>query len=62
MKKLIHLKGVQELDVTQQKEINGGIKKCQSSCAGRPEGARCYYQGHCSCPGECSNNQGCIPY
>lgn len=63
----MNLKGVMSLDKAQQKEINGTAKRCNGNCAGRPDGARCYYQGHCSCPGECSANShgfegGCIPY
>ncbi len=63
MKKLKNLKGAVALDKLQQKEVNGGIRKlCDGNCAGKPNGARCYYQGHCSCPGECSSFEGCIPY
>ena len=62
MKKLINLKGAQVLSKIAQKEVNGGAKLCNGNCAGRPDGARCFYQGHCNCPGECSMYQGCIPY
>lgn len=68
MKKLINLKGAVTLNKAQQKEVNGGAKLCNGNCAGRPSGSRCYYQGHCGCPGECSGDNGpggyahCIPY
>ena len=61
MKKLMNLKGAVTLNKAQQKEVNGGIKLCNGNCAGRPIGSRCYYQGHCGCPGACGS-WGCIPY
>ena len=61
MKKLMNLKGAVSLDKAQQKEVNGGGKLCNGSCVGKPHGAQCYYQGHCSCPGSCLSG-GCIPW
>lgn len=60
MKKLTNLKGAHTLSAHQQKEINGGAKACNGSCTGRPQGSRCYYHGHCLCPGVCLSG-GCIP-
>ncbi|MFC4635843.1 hypothetical protein ACFO3O_18170 [Dokdonia ponticola] len=61
MKKLINLKGAVTLNNVQQKEVNGGggRKQCSSSCTGKPRGSRCYYGGHCLCPGVCLG--GCVP-
>ncbi len=54
MKKLINLKGAVILDKTQQKEVNGGINPvgCSSDCSFGRRG-RCYFGGHCGCPGVC---------
>ena len=60
MKKLMNLKGVEVLNKTQQKEVNGARLGCNGSCTGRPQGSRCYMGGHCLCPGVCLGG-GCIP-
>jgi len=59
MKKLKNLKGVVSLSQKEQKEINGAKVGCSASCSGRPRGSRCYYGGHCLCPGVCLG--GCVP-
>ena len=61
MKKLMNLKGVEVLNKTQQKEVNGAILNCNGNCWGRPQGSRCYLGGHCGCPGACLGG-GCVPY
>ena len=61
MKKLASLKGVKSLSRMAQKSINGGAAVCDP-CAGKPPGAKCAYQCHKGCPGECSSSWGCIPY
>ncbi len=58
MKKLINLKGVVTLDIAQQKEVNGASLTCNSNCFGRR--GRCFFGGHCYCPGFCRNNY-CVP-
>ena len=56
----MNLKGAQTLDKAQLKEVNGASLKCNGNCSGRPQGSRCYYHGHCSCPGVCLGG-GCVP-
>jgi len=58
MKKLMNLKGAQQLNAVAQKTINGGAGACRG-CSGRPQGAKCYGGPGCHCIGECD---GSSPY
>ena len=65
LKKILNVTGAQKLNKKEQQDINGG----RSNCGGRAcnySGQRCYHNGHCGCPGECSSSPGggftCIAY
>ena len=61
MKKLINIKGALSLNKDEQKKINGAVTLgCSSRCYGVPQGSRCYFGGHCLCPGVCLGG-GCLP-
>ena len=34
---------------------------CSENCVGKINGARCYENNHCGCPGECYQNE-CFAY
>ena len=57
MKKLMNLKGAQELNAVAQKTINGGAHN-GCGCAGRPQGSKCYGGPNCHCVGQCGAGGG----
>jgi len=53
LKQISKLEGFKKLKKKNLVKINAGGKRCNEHCS--YSGQRCYSNGHCGCPGECSN-------